>query len=255
MRTIIVTTALVLLYSCWNAVPATAQAEKTGYEFTGSVWPLSSSGNVLSHGTTTDFRSDLGIKGRVHPMFIAVVKTAERHGFTFEFVPYRLNGDNSLTRTFRFDGRDYPVQDKIHSEASLNYIFAGYQYDVVKAQRGYLELVAGIAYFGANVRVESQQVGTGTEDRKVPLPLIGAKFRIFPFAGDTFNINGEVKGMSFGSFGRYIQPNVNAALAIAPHVRLQAGFNLVDADAHTSERTKGFKVRFAGPIFSVQLHD
>ncbi len=254
MRTI-VTAALVILWSFWNPVLATAQGEKIGYEFTAGIWPLGSSGSVLSHGTTTDLRSDLGIKGQPHPMFSAVVKTAERHGFTFEFVPYRLDGENSLNRTFRFSGRDYPVQDKVHSEASLNYIFGGYQYDVVKAQRGYLELVAGVAYFGASVRVESQQVGTGTEQRRMPLPMIGGKFRIFPFGGDTFNIDGEVKGMSFGSYGRYIQPSVNAALAIAPHVRVQAGFNLVDADGHNSEDTKGFKVRFAGPIFSVQVHD
>ena len=188
-------------------------------------------------------------------MLSAVVKTAERHGFTVEFVPYRLNGDNSLTRTFRFNGRDYPVQDRIHSEASLNYFFGGYQYDLVKAQRGYLELVAGVGYFGASVRVESQQVGTGTEQRRMPLPMIGGKLRIFPFGEGTFNINGEVKGMSFGSYGRYIQPNVNAALAIAPHVRVQAGFNLVDADGNNSDRAKGFKVRFAGPIFSLQVHD
>src|SRR2546426_7426196 len=137
MRTI-VTAALVILCSCWTPVPVAAQGEKTGYEFTASVWPLSSSGNVLSHGTTTDLRSDLGIEGRPHLMLNAVVKTGERHGFTFEFVPYRLNGDNSLNRTFRFSGRDYPVQDKVHSEASLNYIFGGYQYDVVTAQRGYV---------------------------------------------------------------------------------------------------------------------
>src|SRR5438034_8794384 len=156
------TIVLVIVCSCWHPASATAQsAEKYGYEFSAGLWPMSPSGNVLSHGTATDFRSDLGVNSRVHPMFKAMIKTAERHGFTFEFVPYRLNGDNTLTRSFRFSGRDYPTQDKIHSEASVNYIFGGYQYDLVSAPRGYLELIAGVAYFGASVRVESQQVGTG----------------------------------------------------------------------------------------------
>src|SRR2546425_6775865 len=149
------TTALVIVCSCWNPTPATAQGEKYGYEITASFWPLSSSGNVLSHGTTTDFRSDLGIKGRAHPMFKAILKTAERHGFTFEFVPYRLDGENTLTRSVHFSGQTYPAQDRIHSEASVNYIFGGYQYDLVSRRRGYVELIAGVAYFGASVRAES----------------------------------------------------------------------------------------------------
>ena len=254
MRAILIA-ALVIVCSCWNPTPAAAQGEKWGYEFTASFWPLSPSGNVLTHGTTTDFRSDLGFKSRGHPMFKAVVKTAERHGFTFEFVPYRLDADNTLTRSFRFNGQTYPAQDTIHSEASVNYIFGAYQYDLVKAERGYVELIAGVAYFDASVRAVSQTAGSATEQRNVPLPIVGGRFRIFPFRGDTFNIDGEVKGMSYGSFGRYINPTVNAALAVSSHVRLQAGFNLVDADAHDTDRAKGFKLRFAGPIFSVQVHD
>src|SRR5262245_13626787 len=95
--------SLVIVCICWHPASATAQAaEKYGYEFTVGLWPLSPSGNVLSHGTSTDFGSDLGIKGGVHPVFKAVIKTAERHGFTFEIVPYRLDGDNTLSRSFRF---------------------------------------------------------------------------------------------------------------------------------------------------------
>ncbi len=250
-----VTFAFLIVCSCWYPVAAIAQGEKYGYEFTASYWPVTPSGNVLTHGERTDFRSDLGIRNRGLPMFAAVIKTAERHGFTVEFVPYRFDCENTLTKNFRFGGRTYSAQEKIHSEASINYFFGGYQYDLVRRDRGYLELVAGVAYFGASVDVQRQQFGSATEDRKLPLPIAGVKFRIFPFHGDTFNINGEVKGMSYGGFGRYIQPNVNATLAVSRHVRLQAGFNLVDADAHTSDELKGFKMRFAGPIFSVQLHD
>jgi len=249
------TTALVIVCSCWNPTPATAQGEKYGYEITASFWPLSPSGNVLSHGTTTDFRSDLGIKGRAHPMFKGVVQITEKHGFTVEFVPYRLDGKNTLTHNVHFNGRTYLAQDTIHSEASVNYIFGGYQYGLVRKQRGGVELVAGVAYFGASVRAESQLAGIASEQRRLPLPIAGARFRIFPFRGDAFNINGEVKGMSYGSFGRYINPSVNAAVAVSPHVRLQSGFDLVDADAHATDGSKGFKLRFAGPVFSVQVHD
>ena len=184
-----------------------------------------------------------------------MIKFAEKHALTVEFVPYRLDGKNTVTHDVHFSGRTYPAQDTINSEASVNYVFGGYQYELVGKQRGQVELVAGVAYFGASIRAESQLAGTASEQRRVPLPVAGGRFRIFPFGGETFNINGEVKGMSYGSFGRYINPSVNAALAVSPHVRLHGGFNLVDADAHATDGTKGFKLRFAGPVFSVQVHD
>src|SRR5207247_4824346 len=75
------TIVLVIVCSGWHPASATAQsAEKYGYEFTAGLWPLSPSGNVLSHGTATDFRSDLGVKSRVHPLFKAMIKTSERNG-------------------------------------------------------------------------------------------------------------------------------------------------------------------------------
>src|SRR5581483_1092401 len=119
-----------------------AQGEKFGYEITAGVWPLNSSGNVLSHGITTDFRSDLGITGRAHPLFKGVVKLAEKHAVTVEFVPYRLDGKNTLTHDVHFNGRTYTAQDTIHWEANVNYVFGGYQYQLVGRDRGQIELVA-----------------------------------------------------------------------------------------------------------------
>jgi len=147
MRTAFAAT-LVIVCIFWNAAPAAAQGEKYGYEFTASIWPVTPSGNVLSHGTTTDFRSDLGIKSRVHPMFQGVIKIAERHGFTVEFVPYRFDGKNTVSRSFHFNGQTFPAQDTIRSEASVNYLFGGYQYDLVNKQHGNMQLIAGVAYFG-----------------------------------------------------------------------------------------------------------
>src|ERR1041384_1754703 len=195
---------LVIVCNCWNPSPAGAQGATWGYEFTAGVWPVTPSGNVLSHGTTTDFRSDLGIGSKVHPIFKAVIKPAAKHGFSVEFVPYRFEGENTLAKSFRFAGQTYPAQDTIHSKANLNYLYGGYQYDILRRERGFLAVVAGIAYFDASVRAESRVFGSSDEERKLPLPIAGVRFRVFPFEGDFFNINGEIKGMSYGGYGRYI---------------------------------------------------
>jgi hypothetical protein len=85
--------------------------------------------------------------------------------------------------------------------------------------------------------------------------LIGGEFRYFIIPGKPLlNLNGEVKGMSLGSYGKYVQGDLNAGVVVIRFVRLQAGLNVVDADVHNTAG-RGFKLRFAGPIFSVQVHD
>jgi hypothetical protein len=243
----------IALVSC-----SVAFAEDFHIEFTASYWPLHPSGNVLTRSTLVDLRSDLGIQDRKNQaMFKVVVKPGMKHRINFEVAPYRLKGQNDISRTFQFGGRTYSVRDRISSEANINYIFGAYQYDFVSNDQGHVGVVTGVAYFDAMASATSQTAGsTGNEQRKIPLPIVGGEFRVFPVPGkDILNINGEAKGMSFGSYGRYFQANVNAGVAVARFVRLQAGFNLVDADVHQKDRTQGFKLRFAGPIFSVQLHD
>jgi hypothetical protein len=238
--------------------PLSAFADDFHIEFTASYWPLSPSGTIRTSSTPVDLRSDLGIDGRKNQgMFRVVLKPGSKHRINFEVIPYRLSGANVINRTFELGGRTYPVQERISSEANVDYVFGGYQYDVVNNARGHAGLELGVAYFGATASVVGETSGlTSSEERKVPLPLAGGEFRVFPApTANIVNINGEVKGMSFGSYGYYIQANIAAGIAVVRFLRLQAGFNWVEADVHKDDRSEGFKLRFAGPIFSLQLHN
>ena len=237
---------------------ASAPAEDFHVEFTGSYWRLKPSGNVQTSSTRVDLRSDLGIQEhRNQTAFKVVVKPGHKHRINFEVIPYRFKGQNNVSRVFQLGGISYPVQDRITSEAGVNYLFGSYPHDFVDKQEGHAGVIGGLAYFDAKASATSQTLGsTGREERKLPLPLIGGEFRAFLIPGkQVFNVNGEVKGMSLGSFGRYIHATGNAGVAAGRNVRLQAGFNFVDADVHNQDRTKGFKLHFNGPIFSVQLDD
>ena len=155
---------------------------------------------------------------------------------------------------------------QVRSQIDIDYYFGSYQYDVVSNTRGHVGVVAGVAYFHAKGVVQTPTIVTqlhnliispaATEERSVPLPLIGGEFRYFFIpTRKLLNINGEVNGMSLGSEGKYVQGNLNVGVAVFPIVRLQAGINVVDADFHNGGNTRGFKLRFAGPIFAVQIHN
>lgn len=238
---------------------AQTQFEDFRVELTGTYWPLSTTGDIQTGtgATRVDLRSDLGVQKRKGiPQFGVVLKPGRKHRILFETSPYRLKGSSTITRSFEFGGQIFQVQDQIDSKLKIDYLFGGYQFDFVSLSRGHAGVRAGIAYFDAEASATSQSLGSGTEEAKVPLPIVGGEFRAFPIPGnDVFNINGEVKGISLGSYGHYVHANFNGGFRIVRHVRLQVGFNIVDMDVHEKDRSQGFTLRFTGPVFSVQLHD
>ena len=233
-------------------------AEDFRIEFTAGYWSLNPSGHIDTSSTSVDLRSDLGIRGgQDEGSFKVVWKPGAKHRINFEVIPFRLDGENTITRTIDFGGRTYPIEDHITSSLNIDYVFGGYQYDIVNNARGHFGIGGGIAYVNAKASTTSQTLGlTGTEQRQVPVPAIGGEFRFFPIPGkNIFNINGEVKGIAQGSYGSFIQASANAGLAVTRILRVQAGFNFADADVHKPDLSNRFSVRFTGPVFSVQLHD
>jgi hypothetical protein len=269
---------VIFLLLVWTSA---AFAEDFRFEITANYWPLNPTGTVLTPTDQVDLQSDLGIKGRKSEALLKVVfKPARKHRLNFEAVPYRFNGANAITRTFTFGGVTFPPHLdpstslvvvpidllQVRSQIDIDYYFGSYQYDFVSNTRGHVGIIAGVAYFHAKGVLQTPPIvtqlhslvisPTATEERSVPLPLIGGEFRYFlPPTTKLLNINGEVNGMSLGSEGKYVQGNLNAGVAVLPILRLQAGINVVDADFHNGGNTRGFKLRFAGPIFAVQIHD
>ena len=234
-------------------------AEDFHFEFTAGYWPLKPLGAIQTSTTRVFLGPDMGIEGwKSHPAFKLVLKPLSKHRINLEIIPYRMKGRKTLERPFQLGGRTFVVQEQVFSKVSTD-IFAGeYQYDVVNNNNGHVGISAGIAYLGgtARVNVVGRQATVATEEGKAPIPLVGSEFRIFPMREtELLNVNGAVKGAPLGSYGHYIQVNLNLGVAIAKSLRFQIGFSRVDFDAHVKDRTKGFDMRFSGPVFSLQLHD
>jgi hypothetical protein len=141
------------------------------------------------------------------------------------------------------------VTDTVVSNASLTYLFAGYQYDVVSTPRGHFGFEVGGTYLDATGTLRGLQSGiTATKTQSIGLPLLGAEFRVSPIPGHSlFELNGEVKGMAFGDYGHYLQGTLNAGLQFGL-VTVEAGYRIVDADVHESgSDPSGVSPRFKGP--------
>src|SRR5262245_52328016 len=94
-----------------------------GYEVSGSWLGFAPKGDVQTNSNRVEFESDLGIDGmQSQPAFWFLVKPWYRSGLFGEFIPYRFNGEETITRSFRFGGVTYAANQPVSAKAALNYV-------------------------------------------------------------------------------------------------------------------------------------
>ena len=241
------------------ALPLGAQVqdeEDFHLEVTAALWVGTAAAPFNRVSPRWIYEADLGVRQN-RPQFAGslVFKPARRHRLIVEGAPYHLAGDNQLTRQFTFSGQTYTLQDRVVSDADIEFVFGGYQYDVVSNPRGHLGFQGGVAYVDATGTVRSQTFGFfGTITQSFPFPVAGTEFRLFLIPGSTvLNVNGGVKGMTLGDYGHFVEGGINGGVGLGRHVTVQAGYRVADADVHRKDQTRGFTPRFSGAIFSVQF--
>ena len=230
-------------------------------EVMGSGWLLDSGGEIQANGTPADFVNDLGVAQRQATFFgHFVFKPARRHRIEVEGAPFGLHGLNTIDRSIVYQGRTFAVNQSVTSNATLDYFFAGYQYDLLSGTHGHLGLSAGGAYLGASGTLETQVTVAGstlnvltTKTQTVGLPLAGFDFRLFPLRHHNFlEIEGGMRGMDLGSYGYYVQAIAQGGICAGPFTLL-AGYRAVDTSIYVtsnSGNTSGLTARLQGPIVS-----
>ncbi len=222
-------------------------------EITAGAWLVDTGGQIQASGAPIDLVNDLNAEqGR--PTFYGqlVFKPARRHRIVLEGSPFRVNGLNTVTRSIVYRGQTFNVSETVRSNASLDYAFVGYQYDVLSGRKGHLGFSVGAAYLGATGFLQAVQTNTSaTRTQQIALPLAGTEFRIFPLPGHKFfEIEGGIRGMAFGDYGFFAEATGSAGLALGP-VTFLAGYRAVNTEIYVSNNGgSGVTARLHGPIFS-----
>ncbi|HEX7361582.1 MAG TPA: hypothetical protein VF283_13920 [Bryobacteraceae bacterium] len=224
-------------------------------EIMGSAWIVDSSGTIQSGTTPVDIVSDLGAEQRQPAFFGSIAfKPTPRQEIVVEGMPLSIQGRNTVQRSVMYHGQTFFVNQTLHSSASLNYLFAGYQYDFLSGRAGDLGVSAGGAYLSATGTIHAIEAGTSaTKSETLGLPLAGVAFRLFPIPGRRWiEVEGGMRGMSFGGYGSYLQAEASGGIGFGP-IAFLAGYREIHADLHsTGTAGSGVNLRLRGPIFSMQ---
>ena len=223
-------------------------------ELTASAWRTHTTGTIQSGILPIDLQSDLALTDRYSFTGRMIAFPARRHGIVVEGSQLTPEGDNELARTIVFNGRTYNVRDRIQSAAELNTIYAGYQYSVISNSRARVAFGGGAAYIRAHGSIRSLSTGIqAVREHQIGLPLLAADARVFLLpASNLLEIAGDVKGMSFGRYGRYVLAGFHGGINFGP-VGFRAGYIILDADVHDGSDASnvGIAPRIAGPAFSL----
>jgi hypothetical protein len=160
-------------------------------EVMGSSWIVHPGGQIQANGTPADFVNDLNLEQNNSTFFGQLVfKPGRRHRIIAEGTPFQINGLNTIDRPIVYRGRTFNVNETIASKASLDYLFAGYQYDVLTGPKGHLGFNVGAAYLDATGTLAAQATSAlasastmATENQKLAFSLAGVDFRVFPIPG------------------------------------------------------------------------
>jgi hypothetical protein len=225
-----------------------------GYEVAASWLLFAPSGNVQTNSNGVQFGSDLGIDRMQSQVgFWFLIQPWHRGGLFAEFIPYRFDGEQTTTRSFRFGGITYPANQSVTAKATLNYVSAGYIHDIVNRARFQGRLLAGVAYFGLRSRASSPSIGSAEVNRDVPFPLVGFLARYSPAEDSQWSLRGDIRGMTFGAYGSYVDVSGALAFNLSPHISIETGYRTVDGAGHHG--TRGADLNFRGPTVTFRMHD
>jgi hypothetical protein len=243
-----------LLMGQSSMAQANPEGKVDGYEVLVSWLLFAPSGNVQTNSNRVQFGSDLGIDGTQSQVGLwFLIQPWHRNGLFAEFIPYRFNGEQTTERSFRFGGVTYPPNQSVTSKATLNYVSAGYMHDIVNRARIQGRLLAGVAYFGLRSRASSPLLGSAEVNRDVPFPLVGFLGRYSPAVDSQWSLRGDIRGMTFGSYGSYIDVSGALAFNLSQHISIEAGYRTVDGAGH--HETRGADLNFRGPAIAFRMHD
>jgi hypothetical protein len=223
-------------------------------EVTAGGWLINSGGQIQANGSPIDLVNDLGVsqnKGTFYGQF--VFKPGRKHRIVVEGTPFQLNGLKTVSRTINYRGQTFTVNQTVQSTATLDYFFAGYQYDVLSGPKGHLGFSVGGAYLNASGSLSTVPASvSASRSQTVGLPLAGVDFRLFPIPHrKIFDVEGGIRGMAYGDYGYYAEATGSGGLNLGPFAIL-AGYRAVNTSIYVNNSggPSGLTARLKGPIFS-----
>jgi hypothetical protein len=221
-------------------------------EYRPSVTGTVQHGNGDTAGTAIELDDDLGIG-------VETQRTWEVHG-AIQFRPgHKLrvgytnidyDGTVEARRSFVFGSTRFERFSDVITNVKGAYWSAEYEYDVWKSAHGFFGVLAGAKLLDIDWTVVSPPAQREADTTRAPVPSLGATARIY--AGKHLSIDGELSGLSFGTYGSAMEAQTSARLHLSDRLALQGGYRRIKLKSEDGLLDSG-EATFSGWTFGLEL--
>ena len=237
-RTPLVTALLVATLA--TAVPALAQfprvAPKTKdytVDFSYDTWKPTP-GLVMSTGGSADadLAGAFGLERGSLKQYSLTIRPARAHKIRLQYTPMVFDTDTTLTQAVTLDGTTYAVN--LSATLSFDWIVsrAGYEWDFVSGEGGYLGAVVEVKYNQIRAHVTAAEIGSTRIRTNAPVPAVGVAGGgvLIPHY---LSMSFEVTGMKLPELddlqGRYVDWDIRLIGHLGKNLGVQTGYRSIDA--------------------------
>jgi hypothetical protein len=228
---------------------------QTSIELTGRYWIPRMSARVRVEanglGTDIDARRDLGMADGKFPSG----SVEFRHGrarLRFDYTPIDSSGDQNITRTVVFGGREYTVGTRVVSGLEVKHLALSWSYQFVHIGEGRFRLGPMAEVNGFLLRGSLAALNLSfarTEDLKVGIPTVGALMTIQPHRA--VELFAQMAGMKIGDYGSFVGSDAGVKVRPWKHLVLAAGYRTFNLNARVSPDFA--HIRLGGPFVGAGL--
>ena len=235
---------------------------------TGSWWLANPSGSFHSSGNqgSFDLQRDFGFSN--YSTFSGKIdyRFARKHHLTFGVSPLYNSKSTTLARTVEFQGQTYAVGAKASADIRSLLFAPGYQYDILRRNRGYLAIVTEMNFIDTKATITGEATvtapggGTTTAIKSAsgsvlaPLPVVGMGFRWYPSRDSgRIALDGRADGMYFFGYGSFWSANGAMSYGLSQHWKLRGGYQVGTRLKITGSSDQiGLRLTQKGPLVGVE---
>ena len=195
-------------------------------EFRPSLTGSVQKGEGETAGTLLELDQDLGIGAEDERTFEVhgAIQFRPGHKLRLSYTKLNYRAEVEARRSFTFGATRFERFNDVITHVKGAYYSAEYEWDFWKGPRGYLGALIGAKALDIDWTVVSPPSQRETDTTRGPVPSIGVATRLY--AG-RLSLDGEVSGLSFGSYGTAIEAQTSVRLHVSDRLAVQGGYRMI----------------------------
>jgi hypothetical protein len=209
-------------------------------------------------GTPVDLETDLGVDTSDSAFRIdGYYRINDKHRIDFSAFDLSRTGNKQLVKEINWQGTIFPISASVNSDIDLNIYKIAYTYSILRREKGYLGLSAGLYIADVGTRVSAENIAKREGgDATAPLPVVGLRGEYQIAEKWSFRASGEIFALDYQGFdGSLIDLYAGIEYQLFEHAAIGLGVNSVsiDVEIERNDLSADLDWRYDGGLLFVKF--